>query len=289
MTIAITHPFVSAKGDGSDATLVRPSNWNAAHATSMATGAVIGRQTAGVGAFEELTLTAYMAAALASTDAPSLLAALGIGGFETGDVKFSIQPSAAAGWIVYNGAGTIGDGSSGATIRANADCSALYQLIWNQISDTFCPVTGGRGANAAADFAAHKPIALPQFSGKTIIGAGTGTGLTARTLGDNTVGAETVALTLLQVPGGLTSRNATQSITVTTVSGGNLFGTMPGSARAYQSGSSNFNDTNSVSISGTNDINVTSNNTGAAGNGTGVAAGHSNVQPSIPMWAKVKL
>jgi hypothetical protein len=27
----ITHPFVSAKADGSDATLVRPSNWNADH------------------------------------------------------------------------------------------------------------------------------------------------------------------------------------------------------------------------------------------------------------------
>ena len=29
--MAITHPFVSAKADGGDATLVRPSNWNADH------------------------------------------------------------------------------------------------------------------------------------------------------------------------------------------------------------------------------------------------------------------
>lgn len=28
----VTHPFVSAIGDGGDATLVRPSNWNADHA-----------------------------------------------------------------------------------------------------------------------------------------------------------------------------------------------------------------------------------------------------------------
>lgn len=27
----VTHPFVSAIGDGGDATLVRPSNWNAGH------------------------------------------------------------------------------------------------------------------------------------------------------------------------------------------------------------------------------------------------------------------
>ena len=29
--MAITHAFVSAKGDGADATVVRPSDWNAAH------------------------------------------------------------------------------------------------------------------------------------------------------------------------------------------------------------------------------------------------------------------
>ncbi len=29
--MAVTHIFVSAKSDGGDATLVRPSNWNASH------------------------------------------------------------------------------------------------------------------------------------------------------------------------------------------------------------------------------------------------------------------
>ena len=31
----VTHPFVSAKADGGDATLVRPSNWNAGHTIDM--------------------------------------------------------------------------------------------------------------------------------------------------------------------------------------------------------------------------------------------------------------
>lgn len=31
MTILITHPFVSAKPDGTDASLIQPSNWNADH------------------------------------------------------------------------------------------------------------------------------------------------------------------------------------------------------------------------------------------------------------------
>lgn len=35
--MAVTHPFVSGKSDGADATLVRPSNWNAGHTVDPAT------------------------------------------------------------------------------------------------------------------------------------------------------------------------------------------------------------------------------------------------------------
>lgn len=58
MAIVITHTFVSAKADGGDATLVRPSNWNAALTTSIATGVLLGRTTAAAGAFEEITPSA---------------------------------------------------------------------------------------------------------------------------------------------------------------------------------------------------------------------------------------
>lgn len=58
MAISITHTFVSAKVDGGDATLVRPSNWNAALTTSMATGKLLGRTTAAAGVFEEITPSA---------------------------------------------------------------------------------------------------------------------------------------------------------------------------------------------------------------------------------------
>lgn len=57
MAIAINHPFVSGKTDGTDATLVQPSNWNATLSTSMATNKILGRMTAGTGAFEELSVT----------------------------------------------------------------------------------------------------------------------------------------------------------------------------------------------------------------------------------------
>lgn len=66
---------------------------------------------------------------------------------------------------------------------------------------------------------------IPDLRGRTIIGAGTGSGLTARTLGDLTIGAETVTLTSAQsgVPAHghdlRTSSGAGGTLTVTTANG----------------------------------------------------------------------
>ncbi|HEY1506650.1 MAG TPA: hypothetical protein VGF92_20270 [Stellaceae bacterium] len=113
--------------------------------------------------------------------------------FTTGDVKTTLKSAADAGWVMMND-GTIGDASSGATTRANADTQALFTLLWTNVSNANCPVAGGRGASAAADFAAHKAIALPKTLGRALAAAGAGTGLTSRNLGD-TIGAETHTLT----------------------------------------------------------------------------------------------
>lgn len=55
MTISLKHAFTSAKADGPDATLIRPSNWNAEHVLTQATATMLGRVTAGTGVTEELT------------------------------------------------------------------------------------------------------------------------------------------------------------------------------------------------------------------------------------------
>lgn len=57
MTISITHPFVSTKVDGTDPTVVQPSNWNESHVITMATGTLLGRSSAGVGPAQELDIT----------------------------------------------------------------------------------------------------------------------------------------------------------------------------------------------------------------------------------------
>ncbi|MCF2523908.1 hypothetical protein [Bradyrhizobium sp. G127] len=85
---------------------------------------------------------------------------------QTGDVIWSPVNSTRTGWVRLNGR-TVGNTSSGATERANADTSALYTVLWNNFSDTLCHVTGGRGANAAADYAANKPIAL--LNGRNVV------------------------------------------------------------------------------------------------------------------------
>lgn len=69
------------------------------------------------------------------------------------------------GFVRLNGR-TIGTVTSGATERANADTQALFIFLYTQ--DAGLAVSGGRGANAAADFAANKTIALPDGRGKAI-------------------------------------------------------------------------------------------------------------------------
>lgn len=83
--------------------------------------------------------------------------------FKTGMTQIFFGSAAPSGWILWFG--TIGNASSGATNRANADTEALYTAIWNTFADAEAPVTGGRGASAAADFAATKAIALPDGRG----------------------------------------------------------------------------------------------------------------------------
>lgn len=84
--------------------------------------------------------------------------------FATGDVLWQPIQSTRTGWVRAN-ARTIGSATSGATERANSDTSALFAHLWNTYSNTICPVSTGRGANAAADFAANKNITLLDMRG----------------------------------------------------------------------------------------------------------------------------
>lgn len=138
-------------------------------------------------------LMAQVAAWLAN---PTLVAS--IGAFTTGDVKLTLKTVADTGWVLMND-GSIGSAASAATTRANADTSSLYTLLWNNTANAECPVSTGRGANAAADFAANKTLTLPLALGRALACYGAGSGLTARVLG-KTTGTETVTLATADLP-----------------------------------------------------------------------------------------
>ncbi len=101
-------------------------------------------------------------------------------GHKAGELVPTILSTAPTGWIMYT-EGTIGNDTSGATIRSAFDCESLFVKLWNKYDDTQCPVSGGRGSSGSNDFAALKTITLPAITGRVVAVSGNGTGLTIRT------------------------------------------------------------------------------------------------------------
>lgn len=89
----------------------------------------------------------------------AVLLLAGSNGFVTGDVKMSYRAAAPQGWLLLAG-GTIGSSTSAASLLAAAAAIDLFNFLWDSFDDTLCPVSGGRGASAAADWAADKTITV---------------------------------------------------------------------------------------------------------------------------------
>ncbi len=175
----------------------------------------------------------------------------------TGDVKTSLMSSPSKGWVAMND-GSIGNVGSGATTRANKDTFQLYKTIWDGVLDAWAPVSTGRGASAIADFIAGKTLTLPRSLGRALAGAGTGSGLTSRALGQY-LGEETHTLTVSEMP----SHNHPGS----TVSLSNIAGRGTGAALF-------------ISNTGSTAVSVASQGGGGS---------HNNMQPSSFMNVFIKL
>jgi hypothetical protein len=83
----------------------------------------------------------------------------------TGDLKVRYDTAIISGFVRCNGR-TIGSASSGASELADPSAQALFLHLWNK--DPNLVVTTGRGANAAADWAANKQITLPDWRGRAL-------------------------------------------------------------------------------------------------------------------------
>ena len=84
---------------------------------------------------------------------------------QTGWIQPIYGTGTVTGFVRLNGR-TIGNASSGATERANSDTTALFAYLYN--ADVNLAVSGGRGVSAAADYAANKTIALPDWRGRAL-------------------------------------------------------------------------------------------------------------------------
>jgi len=136
----------------------------------------------------------------------------------TGDIKATYGTGVITGFVRANGR-TIGSATSGATERANLDCQALFEYLWN--TDGSLAVSGGRGASAAADWTANKTIALPDFRGRVLasfddMGSSAAGRLTTTTMNGTGIGAVSKASeTETLITANLPAYTPSGSVTVT--------------------------------------------------------------------------
>lgn len=176
---------------------------------------------------------------------------------QTGHVHWEPIQGTKTGYTRCNGR-TIGDASSGATERANSDTVDQFTYLWNNLANAQAAVSGGRGASAAADYAAHKTIKLPDMRnsmpagledmGNTASGGFAGISFNHGngTTPGSFVGTNTITLTEAQLPaitpaGSISNTTSTGSISVTGIINGDGVNmsvaiTDPGHTHSYQSG-----------------------------------------------------
>lgn len=226
----LKHAFVSAKADGPDSTLIKPSDWNAEHELEATDDNVIlGRISPGGGPIEELPLVRE------ALDAGTMWTGAKIQAAITAAINALPQPTtipvgatvgwysntlpAGQRWLFCNGL-TIGGASSGAN-HANATYNALFLFLWNNIAAAELPIFSPagaptiRGASAAVDWAANKRLSLPDECGRVGAGANNMGGIASKNritvlggINGDTLGAAGATQTLLHKHTGTTDANA---------------------------------------------------------------------------------
>lgn len=128
----------------------------------------------------------------------------------TGDVRVSLNGYGAGvntfGWVIMNDH-TIGNPSSNATNRANADTWPLYKLLWDlfEPNQSYAPMFDSSGtpvsygASAYADFSANNQLSLTKQAGRAIAGVGSANSGPTYVLGQYT-GSNTETLSQTNLP-----------------------------------------------------------------------------------------
>lgn len=204
--------------------------------------------------------------------------------WSTGDIKLTTKTAADTGWLMFDDT-TFGDALSGAT-HAGPEYENLFLLWFANISDTYAPVlTSAGGAttraaqgSAAGAWSAHCRMSVLKVLGRALAIAGSGSGLSARTLGQ-TAGTETITLDSSVIPAhahGVTDPGHAHSATPT-YGADNYYATGQGGGGG------------NAMLGAPIGIAVASNTTGISIQNTGGGGAHGNVQPTTFLKAMVKL
>lgn len=154
MTVSLKHKFQSAKTDGTDNTLIQPSNWNAEHDLTCAGNRMLGRAAAEAGTVQELDAAAVrtLIGAATSSEVTALLGALLPAGvfFPYGGA------TAPAGYLLCNG---------------QAVSRTTYAALFTAIGTAWGAGDGSTTFN------------VPNLQGAFLRGAGAGLNATTRAVG----------------------------------------------------------------------------------------------------------
>jgi hypothetical protein len=203
----------------------------------------------------------------------------------TGTPQQSLTTTIPYGYVSANGT-TIGNASSNATQRADADTQFLFFFIWMVFpTNTLFNSSGGvvaRGADAATDYAANRAIATPNMNGSGLIGADSQDGSSSSLLnGVPIVSGSTTA------PGSIIGENfhdlvAAEIPTLTVTAGANAVAAANSGISAFTAGSTG-SPSASVPQSAGSWGNASLATIGTLGNG------HNTVERSFVVYWNLKL
>ena len=179
MTVSLKHTFQSAKADGTDTSLVQPSNWNQEHQLTLATNKVLGRATAGTGAAEELSVGTALSISGGTLAVTTVPVANGGTGATTAGAALTALGAAASGAntditaldqdVTITATGTIAAGTLGYRgLPQNAQTGA-YTLALSDAGKQVANTTGGWviPANASVAFPIGTAVVLYNDSGSS--------------------------------------------------------------------------------------------------------------------------
>lgn len=155
MTLSVKHNYVSAQADAGNPAIVQPSNWNDSHAMTQATGAMLGRVSAGAGVTEELSPAQARALLVAPTYVANIAALQALD--TTKDVLAFLTDVIREGvfaWMVGDYSALVAaDTLSGVYVKANAIATTSGAWVREFDGPAFPEWWGAQGDDATDDLA----------------------------------------------------------------------------------------------------------------------------------------